>query len=309
MATQRLFTRAELDRLCQPGANRIVDALGSGNGERTKEIFRDVHAAYREFHEIYHAWVATIFEFLFEKHGHEAVTKAIGLDGALAAACGLGLDAEKSRTMDEGLGRFEALVDAGDLDGAKRLAAEHAAAARDRHDWYRDWVSSLLSHVYRTHGVDGLERCLRYSSEKGWMPWMMEDVTHDPATRLREWTRLLAVGNFATLTIEEDDEKFVIVQQPCGSCGRQDDHNRGQPPWNLAVVEERHPITFCEGDVSAYRTHIAVMHTIMPIERIGTAWPAIRCPKKRGDPCTIVFYKDSRRVDPVDYERVGKSPS
>ena len=98
------------------------------------------------------------------------------------------------------------------------------------------------------------------------MPWMMEDVTHDPATRLREWARLLCVGNFATLTIEEDDEKFLIVQDPCGSCGRQDDHNRGEPPWHLALVRERHPITFCRGDVSAYRTHIAVMHTIMPLE-------------------------------------------
>jgi hypothetical protein len=94
------------------------------------------------------------------------------------------------------------------------------------------------------------------------MPWMMEDVTHDPVTRLREWTRLLAVGNFATLVIEEDDEKFVIAQRPCGSCGRQDDHNRGELPWNLAAVQKRHPITFCDGDVSAYRTHIAVMHTL-----------------------------------------------
>ena len=86
-------------------------------------------------------------------------------------------------------------------------------------------MSALLSYVYRHFGTDALEACLRYSSEKGWMPWMMEDVTHDPATRLREWARLLCVGNFATLTIEEDDEKFLIVQNPCGSCGRQDDHN------------------------------------------------------------------------------------
>jgi hypothetical protein len=57
---------------------------------------------------------------------------------------------------------------------------------------------------------------------------MMEDVTHDPVTRLREWTRLLAVWNFATLAIEEDDEKFVIAQRPCGSRGRQDDHKPGR---------------------------------------------------------------------------------
>jgi len=113
-------------------------------------------------------------------------------------------------------------------------------------------------------------------------------VTHDPATRLRDWARLLCVGNFGTLTIEEDDEKFLIVQDPCGSCGRQDDHNRGEPPWQLALVRERHPITFCRGDVSAYRTHIAVMHTIMPLERIGVPWPPIHCPKTAGEPCRIL---------------------
>jgi len=62
---------------------------------------------------------------------------------------------------------------------------------------------------------------------------------------------LLCLGNFATLTIEEDDEKFLIVQDPCGSCSSQDDHNRGEPPWHLALVRERHPITFGRGDVSA----------------------------------------------------------
>ena len=169
-------------------------------------------------------------------------------------------------------------------------------------------MSALLSYVYRHFGTDALEACLRYSSEKGWMPWMMEDVTHDPATRLREWARLLCVGNFATLTIEEDDEKFLIVQNPCGSCGRQDDHNRGEPPWHLTLVRERHPITFCRGDVSAYRTHIAVMHTIMPLERIGAPWPPIHCPKTAGEPCRILFYKDPKRVDDGDWARVGMKP-
>jgi len=36
---------------------------------RAKALFRDVDSAYREFHQIYHAWVGTIFEFLFERHG------------------------------------------------------------------------------------------------------------------------------------------------------------------------------------------------------------------------------------------------
>jgi hypothetical protein len=44
--------------------------------------------------KIYHAWVGTIFEFLFERHGHDAVTQAVPLGGGLAAASAMKLDAE-----------------------------------------------------------------------------------------------------------------------------------------------------------------------------------------------------------------------
>ena len=69
MATERLFTQAELDALCVPGAARILAALDPVDGARARAVFRDVDSAYREFHQIYHAWVGTIFEFLFERHG------------------------------------------------------------------------------------------------------------------------------------------------------------------------------------------------------------------------------------------------
>ena len=166
-------------------------------------------------------------------------------------------------------------------------------------------MSSLLSHVYHEYGVDTLNQCLRYSSEKGWMPWMMEDITHDAKTRLQDWTRLLAVGNFATFLITEDDEKFVITQNPCGSCGRQQQDGRYDPPWHLAVIKEPHPITFTRGNVTAYRTHIAVMHTIMPIERIGAPWPVIQCPRTKADKCQILLYKNPRQAAPEHYAMVG----
>jgi hypothetical protein len=173
------------------------------------------------------------------------------------------------------------------------------------HDFYREWVTSLLSHIYREYGVEELNKCLRYSSERGWMPWMMEDITHDVKTRLRDWTRLLAVGNFATIKIEEDDEKFVITQDPCGSCGRQHRDGCYEPPWNLAMVKEKHQITFNVGDVTAYRTHIAVMHTIMPIERIGAPWPAIQCSHDKTRTCRIFLYKNPRQAAPEHYAMVG----
>ena len=306
----RLFTRAELDALCLDGTGRVMAALDSGDKARAKEVYVDVESAFREFHEIYTKWVATIFEFLFEHHGHEEMAKAIPLENMLAGAFRMGLTlGEVTTASDSPQRRMELLIESGDTVGAKKFYVEIEKACRDMHDFYREWVSWLLSHVYREYGVEELNRCLRYSSEKGWMPWMMEDITHDVQTRLRDWTRLLAVGNFATITIEEDDEKFILTQNPCGSCGRQHNDGRHEPPWNLAVIKEKHPITFNRGEVTAYRTHIAVMHTIMPIERIGVPWPVIQCPGVKGGTCKILLYKDPRQAAPEHYEMVGMSKS
>jgi len=306
MAAQRLFTQSELDALCLPAAERVFAAIESGDKAHAKAVYTDVENAFREFHEIYQRWTATILEFLYERHGHDAMVRALPLETILAGAFRTGATIEEVLTVSSSpLRRMAELIDAGDKAGGKRFYLDLEKAFRDLHDLYRDWVTSLLSHVYREYAVEGLNQCLRYSSEKGWMPWMMEDITHDVKVRLRDWVRLLAIGNFASLRIEEDDEKFVITQDPCGSCGRQHRDGRYEPPWDLAVVREKHPITFNLGNVTAYRTHIAVMHTIMPIERIGAPWPAMECPQTKDAPCRILMYKNPRQAAPHHYARVG----
>ena len=153
MATERLFTQAELDALCVPGAARILAALDPVDGARARAVFRDVDSVCREFHQIYHPWVGTIFEFLFERHGHDAVTQAVPLGGALAAASAMKLDTEAVSLVAEAPQRFDAFVNAGDIDAARGLVHRHEIVARELHDWYRDWVSALLSHVYRRFGT------------------------------------------------------------------------------------------------------------------------------------------------------------
>ena len=204
--------------------------------------------------------------------------------------------------------RMATLIDAGDMEEVKKVYAYMEKGFQDLHDIYREWASLLLSHVYREYGVDALEQCLRFSSEERWMPWMMEDIEQGPKERLQNWVALL-LGNFASLRIEEDDEKFTLFQDPCGSCGRQIRQGCYQPPLNLALVSELHPITFLDGNVSVYQAHIAVMHTIMPIERIGAPWPAIVCEKgAKGGLCRVIMYKDPRTAAPEHYAMVGMQP-
>jgi len=158
MGTERVFTKAELDARCVPGAARILAALDPLDRARAKAVFRDVDSVCREFHQIYHPWVGTIFEFLFERHGHDAVAQAVPLGGGLAAASAMKLDEEAISLVAEAPHRFEALVDADKIDDACGLVHRHeVVASREIHNWYRDWVSALLSHFYRGFGTDGLE--------------------------------------------------------------------------------------------------------------------------------------------------------
>ena len=126
---------------------------------------------------------------------------------------------------------------------------------------------------------------------------MPDDIARDPETRIRTWAGMLQ-GNFATVRVEEDDDKFVITQDPCGSCGRQLAAGRHPGPFDHATVAEVHPITFDRGDVPVYRTHVAVMHFLVPEARIGVPWPVVACPRGTvAAPCRIHLYKDP--LDPA----------
>ncbi len=185
----------------------------------------------------------------------------------------------------------------GDRGDDERTAVEPSDVARryrDEHDRGLDAVCAQITHVYRTHGVDVLERSMRAVGEQTLLAWMPKDIERPPEVRIRTWAAMLH-GNFAEFTIAEDDERFVITQDPCGSCGRQLECGAFPGPLDHATVSEVHPITFDRGDVPIYRTHVAVMHFLMPTERIGVPWPVVTCPRGSvAGPCRITLYKDPR---------------
>jgi len=165
---------------------------------------------------------------------------------------------------------------------------------RNEHDRGLDSVCALISHVYRTHGVEVLEQSIQAVGEQTLLAWMPKDIERPPEVRIRTWAAMLH-GNFAAFTIHEDDEKFVITQDPCGSCGRQLECGAFPGRFDHATVAEVHPITFEHGNVPIYRTHVAVMHFLMPEERIGVPWPVVSCPRGTvAAPCRITLYKDPR---------------
>jgi hypothetical protein len=188
----------------------------------------------------------------------------------------------------------------GDASGAMRELERLVDEIRAVHALERDRVAAALTAIYRDHGIGVLEQSLRYVGARTLLAWMPTDIERDPHSRLITWANML-VGNFAELTIEEYDDRFVLVQAPCGTCGRQVAEGKYDEPGDFAVVTEVSPVTFGRGNTPVYRTHVAVMHTLMPMERLGVPWPVIQCPAGlEAGPCRVHLFKDPRDPSALD---------
>ena len=79
---------------------------------------------------------------------------------------------------------------------------------------------------------------------------------------------------------------------------------------DIAIVREACPLSFGDGGVPVYRTHVAVFHYLLPMERGGVPWPVIRCPRQLGTgPCRVLLYKDPSRTPPEHATEMGMPPT
>jgi hypothetical protein len=287
VAMSRLFTRAELDALARPFVDEFAEALASdgtvtdAHPETVIAVASRIERAYRNFVDGFDAFVGAATEWVVDQHGlvgatglARALFHATALDTARRGADGATLAAAMATDL---LGPLAVAVRNGDHPAALSAYDAMESALRTLHDLGVDRVAAALSFVYRSYGVDALEACLRHCGDQTLLGWMPKDRARPIEVRLAHWARL-DKANFTTITIEETDDAFVIMQDPCGTCSRQIDAGCYAAPLDFAVVTEPHPITWGRGDTPVYRTHVAVMHELMPLERVGVPWPEIDCP-------------------------------
>jgi hypothetical protein len=267
-----LLTDDELAALGRTPREEVAEALATGD----RSVIASHVRGYGDFITGFDAWVGAIAEFL----ASSAPTTAAG-HAELTAAAAVEWDVVR-HALRLGVAEGDFGVSADDVvDLASWDRVE--AALRRRHDLGRDRVALYLSHLYRRHGADALERCFRLAGDRTLLRAMPRDLERDPVTRVRRWARM-GHWNFAGIRVEESADAFTIVQDPCGTCSRQLLDGLYGPPLDLAVVAER--------DVPVYRDHVRVMHWVVPTERIGRPWPRIECPAGRGTgPCRIVLDK------------------
>lgn len=306
----RYFTDAELAELAVLPAEQFSRDVNSGDTAEALATFDRLERAYRNFVDGFDAFAAAVHEWVAQNHGFEALTELCRAERVtmMTDATRRGLTSEHLNDVREA-GRWRATVEAqlgvGDKKAALATFEKLENSMRVVHDNACVRAVASLTYVYRQWSTGGLEAAIRHAGERTLLNFMPHDLKRPAHERIKQWSRMM-LGNFAHITVAEHDDRFEITQDPCGTCTRQVIDGCYEAPVDLAVVDEKCALTFFQGDMPVYRTHVAVMHYLQPIERSGVPWPAIECPAGvSAGPCRITFYKDPSETPAHWRERVA----
>ena len=163
-------------------------------------------------------------------------------------------------------------IDAGDKEKAKKMAVETQKAYNHLHDGYFTWASGLLTYIYNHWGVDEVEKAERFAHK------IEADLVFKPPEKtdirsLAEDMARGAQGHMQPVTIEEEDDKFIITMHPCGSGQRL--IKMGGYETGLARIKKPHNITWQHEDFPIYCVHCPVME-LLNID--AYRWLSGRCP-------------------------------
>lgn len=204
------------------------------------------------------------------------------------------------RTIDKALDA----VDAGETQKAKELIQLMYDQFTYLHDGYMVWVTGLLTWIYERHGTDGVaaaeseahakEAKLVFTPpERTDFKYMVESMASGLQGHVHQY-----------MTLEEDDEKVVLTNTPCGSGGRLIQMGGYSPEIGLARIAEPSDITFNTPDYPLYCVHCPVFN-MSAIDDEGD-FRFINNPPGDGHSCRFIFYKDKKDIPEEYYKRLGR---
>jgi hypothetical protein len=306
------FEQDELDRLCRSAQERLREAMRGDSPVDVVACFVRLLGMVRDIADLYSRWSVATLSWLQEQHGLAAAAEAV-MYTEFWPAVAPRLDTAQLEIVHSALrGRDDALearmllaAETGDADAVVALWEEVHRACDLAETLRRDALTAQLTFVTERYGAEGLEGCLRHTTDLVWAPRMAADLAYAPADRLRNWAEKMAIGHSGSVRVRELSDRWVITLDPCGSCGRQLLSGRYEPPWNFAMVPPGERVGFLRDDISVYQAHLAVAHTLVPIERTGAPWPAISCAGRAARPCELVLFRDPSATDESYYAQVG----
>lgn len=269
----------ELSELALSRTDRIKQALFQGRKQQALELGRRLPKDYflmlrgmRQIVEATMAWVEE--EFL----------------------------AQEQRISEE----IERAISEDQVDHAFQLLDKKQERFRMFHDKYVDFFAELKSYVLQHFGAEKLFEMLR------WTGTQLRKDLFDRWASLSTEERVRAMvftmqSHLGQLRVEEDDDKFTLINDPCGTGGRLLRSGRYEGPNALLRVSEPSEMTLQRADFQSYCTHCPVWLSILAIEWYGFPLWVVEPPKRAEDVCHIHIYKDATKVPREYIQVIGKS--
>jgi acetyl-CoA synthetase len=192
-----------------------------------------------------------------------------------------------------------AAVDQGDVAGALRLVdVKEQGQYVPLHDRIIRFMAESFAYVLREFGPDGLLRFQRATAEgqrDGFERW--ERMS---AAEFARATAFLLKQHMGQVEVREDDDKFTIVQAPCGSGGRLRLAGAYEGPDALPFVEMSGAValppgaaalTHGESRFPVYCSHCPVWNGVAPVEWFGRPHWVFDHPSRADGSCTLHIYK------------------
>ncbi|MBI3966076.1 MAG: hypothetical protein HY329_10615 [Chloroflexi bacterium] len=269
--------RKELDRLGLRLEDEIQAALGAGDRQRALELTSGLakeyvlmHKGLRQVLELLLPWVEQTF-----RNGQTALATEI-----------------------------TQAIEAGDQEQATSLLERRTEQHRDVHDIVLRFWTELMGYVYRQHGDAQLYAMHQHLADQ--LRPAFDKWEGLPVGEFVRQSAFLLKSHLGNLTVTEDDEKFTLRQDPCGSGGRLLRAGEYEGPRPLARVEAAQPITFGRPGFQIYCSHCAVWNNLATIDWYGHPQWVHTPPERPDDPCIIHIYKQAASIPAEHYERLGR---
>ena len=209
-------------------------------------------------------------------------------------------------------------IDKGKLSEAKELAKYLHRESKDVHDVYGDWISAALTYVAQKHGEEEIFDFIKVTLGPlmAGLPQLYQVLDREAFIQyLAEYCRAHRTGpkQLGDVVIKDEGDRYVIVQDPCGSGGRLRRGDpvagtppRTEPPYNYRTIKGAYPWTWGRKNVFVYCAHCAVME-ILSIESVGFPVSIVEYQDDPGKPCKALIYKDPKKIPEEYYTRLGKT--
>ena len=186
------------------------------------------------------------------------------------------------------------------------LARELLDKKRDQyltiHETYVEILAMLFGMVSDAFGDEALESAHTYWAEqiKGWYD-KRESMSAEE--QVKYCTFMFNEHLSEKITIEEDEEKYTVLLDGCGSGGRL--LRKGyykESSRALKKISQAQVITGGNTDYPVYCTHCQILFGAFPMDNYGNPLWIVEAPKKPEDPCRILIYKDRSKIS-EEYRR------